>query len=77
MDQISDLSEWDKTLENVHTRRIKIFAFANNHNSGHPPATVEMFRGMRPTLADVHFFECTAKAIARALLFDRSIADEK
>ncbi len=35
---------WDKIVRKVHERKIKVFAFANNHYAGHAPETVEMFR---------------------------------
>jgi uncharacterized protein YecE (DUF72 family) len=44
VDRSAELEEWAKILRKVHQRKIKIFAYANNHYAGHGPATVELFR---------------------------------
>ena len=37
--------EWVEILKKVvHTRKIQIFAYANNHYAGHGPDTVEQFK---------------------------------
>ncbi len=41
-----ELSEWAEIVRKVHERRIKIFAYANNHYAGHAPATVRQFAAM-------------------------------
>jgi uncharacterized protein YecE (DUF72 family) len=38
-----DLTEWVEIVRKVHQRRIKIFAYANNHYAGHAPDTVRLF----------------------------------
>ena len=44
VDRTPELEEWAKIVRTVHKRKIKIFAFANNHYAGFGPATVEIFR---------------------------------
>lgn len=44
VDRSGEMTEWVKILRKVHQRKIKIFAYANNHYAGHGPATVELFR---------------------------------
>jgi uncharacterized protein YecE (DUF72 family) len=44
VDRTPELEEWAKIVRKVHERKIKVFAFANNHYAGFGPATVEMFR---------------------------------
>ncbi len=46
VDRTGDLSEWAQILGKVHKRKIKIFAYANNHYAGYGPATVETFRDL-------------------------------
>ena len=46
MNRSQELTEWVEILRKVHKRKIQIFAYANNHYSGHAPATVRMFQGM-------------------------------
>lgn len=41
-----DLAEWVPVVRKAHERRIKIFAFANNHYAGHAPATLRGFAKM-------------------------------
>jgi hypothetical protein len=41
--ELTDDSEWVELLKKVHTRRIQIPAFANNHHAGHGPDTVRLF----------------------------------
>jgi uncharacterized protein YecE (DUF72 family) len=44
VNRTGELEEWAKIVRKVHHRKIKIFAFANNHYAGYGPATVEQFR---------------------------------
>ena len=44
VDRTAELEQWAKIVRKVHQRKIKVFAFANNHYAGYGPATVEMFR---------------------------------
>jgi uncharacterized protein YecE (DUF72 family) len=46
VNRTQELEEWIEILKKVHKRKIQIFAYANNHYAGHPPATVEQFREM-------------------------------
>ncbi len=39
-----ELTEWVEIVRKVHQRKIKIFAYANNHYAGHAPATIETFK---------------------------------
>lgn len=41
-----ELSEWAEIIRKVHQRKIKIFAFANNHYAGHAPATVRQLAAL-------------------------------
>jgi uncharacterized protein YecE (DUF72 family) len=41
-----ELEEWAKIVRKVHERKIKVFAFANNHYAGYGPATIELFRNL-------------------------------
>jgi len=38
-----ELAEWVPVVRRAHERRIKIFAYANNHYAGHAPATLREF----------------------------------
>jgi uncharacterized protein YecE (DUF72 family) len=46
VDRRAELSEWTEILGKVHKRKIKIYGYANNHNAGFGPATVEMFQDL-------------------------------
>lgn len=46
VNRTGELEEWGKLVRSVHKRKIKVFAFANNHYAGYGPATVEQFRMM-------------------------------
>lgn len=39
-----ELAEWVEIVRKVHKRKVQIFAYANNHYSGHAPATIEQFQ---------------------------------
>jgi uncharacterized protein YecE (DUF72 family) len=41
-----ELREWVEIVRKVHKRKIKIFAYANNHYAGYAPATIEKFEKM-------------------------------
>jgi uncharacterized protein YecE (DUF72 family) len=41
-----ELAEWAEIVRKVHQRKIKIFAFANNHYAGHGPATARQFAAL-------------------------------
>lgn len=43
VDRTADLEEWVKACRNFLQRRIRVFAFANNHYAGHAPATLRLF----------------------------------
>ena len=49
VDRKPDLEEWAKIVRKIHQRKIKVFAFANNHYAGFGPATVEQFRELLKT----------------------------
>jgi uncharacterized protein YecE (DUF72 family) len=44
IDRSPEMQEWTKILRKVHQRKIKIFAYANNHYAGNAPGTIELFR---------------------------------
>ena len=44
VDRRAELAEWVEIFKTVHKREIQILAFANNHNAGYGPGTVEQFR---------------------------------
>ena len=46
VDRSAELSEWANLLENIHQRKVPIYAYANNHYAGYGPATVDMFRNL-------------------------------
>jgi uncharacterized protein YecE (DUF72 family) len=46
VDRSGELSEWADTLSTVYSRKIPIYAYANNHYAGFSPATAEMFRNL-------------------------------
>jgi uncharacterized protein YecE (DUF72 family) len=46
VDRSAELSSWVDFCYQVRNRGILIYAFANNHFSGHAPATIEQFRSI-------------------------------
>jgi uncharacterized protein YecE (DUF72 family) len=44
VDRKSELLEWVEACQAFLKRKIRIFAFANNHYAGHAPATVQLFQ---------------------------------
>jgi uncharacterized protein YecE (DUF72 family) len=46
IDRSAELSSWVDFCYQVRKRGVLIYAFANNHFSGHAPATIEQFRGI-------------------------------
>jgi uncharacterized protein YecE (DUF72 family) len=47
VDRSAELSSWVDFCYQVRKRGVLIYAFANNHFSGHAPATIEQFRSIR------------------------------
>jgi uncharacterized protein YecE (DUF72 family) len=43
VDRSADLQEWVEACRNLLKRKIRVFAFANNHYAGHAPDTVRLF----------------------------------
>lgn len=43
VDRSRELSNWVDYFQQIVNRGIKVFAYANNHYSGHAPATIEQF----------------------------------
>ena len=43
VDRSSDLQEWVEACRNFLKRKIRVFAFANNHYAGHAPETLRLF----------------------------------
>jgi len=43
VDRTRDLQEWVEACRNILKRKIRVFAFANNHYAGHAPATLRLF----------------------------------
>lgn len=43
VDRGDDLTEWVEILRGFNRRKVRIYAFANNHYAGHTPATVQLF----------------------------------
>jgi len=43
IDRSEELNEWAEALSKI-SRKIQLYVFANNHYTGHAPATVELFR---------------------------------
>jgi uncharacterized protein YecE (DUF72 family) len=39
-----ELTEWAEIVRKIHKRKIKIYAYANNHYAGNAPATIEKFQ---------------------------------
>jgi uncharacterized protein YecE (DUF72 family) len=46
VDRSAELSSWVDFCYRVRKRGVTIYAFANNHYSGHAPATIEQFRSI-------------------------------
>jgi uncharacterized protein YecE (DUF72 family) len=46
VDRTAELSSWVDFCYQVRKRGVLIYAFANNHFSGHAPATIEQFRSI-------------------------------
>jgi uncharacterized protein YecE (DUF72 family) len=46
VDRSTDLEEWVEACRNFLKRKIRVFAFANNHYAGHAPDTLRMFEKM-------------------------------
>jgi uncharacterized protein YecE (DUF72 family) len=46
VDRSAELSSWVDFCYQVRKRGVLIYAFANNHYSGHAPATIEQFRSI-------------------------------
>jgi uncharacterized protein YecE (DUF72 family) len=51
VDRTKDLSEWVKYCYPIVKRGVKVFAYANNHYSGHAPDSVEQFRKLWKSIA--------------------------
>ena len=43
VDRTRDLQDWVEACRNFLKRKIRVFAFANNHYAGHAPATLRLF----------------------------------
>ena len=43
VDRTRDLQDWVEACRNFLKRKIRVFAFANNHYAGHAPATLHLF----------------------------------
>jgi len=43
VDRHADLTNWVELFRQFVSRNLKIFAYANNHYSGHGPATAKLF----------------------------------
>jgi uncharacterized protein YecE (DUF72 family) len=46
IDRREDLTNWVELFRKFVARNLKIFAYSNNHYSGHGPATVKLFRDL-------------------------------
>ncbi|HXX99832.1 MAG TPA: DUF72 domain-containing protein [Candidatus Limnocylindrales bacterium] len=46
IDRTKDLQEWVEACRNFLKRKIRVFAFANNHYGGHAPATLRLFENL-------------------------------
>jgi len=46
VDRASDLKNWVEIFREFVAKKVKIFAYANNHYAGHGPATVKTFMDM-------------------------------
>jgi len=44
VDRTSDLKNWVEIFREFVAKKMKIFAYANNHYAGHAPATVKLFQ---------------------------------
>jgi uncharacterized protein YecE (DUF72 family) len=43
VDRTGDLEQWVKACRNFMQKKIRVFAFANNHYAGHAPGTLRLF----------------------------------
>ena len=43
VDRTSDLEQWVKACRHFMQKKIRVFAFANNHYAGHAPGTLRLF----------------------------------
>jgi uncharacterized protein YecE (DUF72 family) len=46
VDRSAELSSWVDYCYQIKKRGVLIYAYANNHFSGHAPATIEQFRNL-------------------------------
>jgi len=46
VDRTSDLKNWVEIFREFVAKKMKIFAYANNHYAGHGPATVKTLWGL-------------------------------
>lgn len=71
IDRASDLKNWVDLLKAmVNDKRIrKLFAFANNHYTGHGPATVKLFRRIVER-EEVEFAYCISNSSTNYIAFD-------
>jgi uncharacterized protein YecE (DUF72 family) len=46
VDRTSELTSWVEYCYQIRKRGVLIYAYANNHYSGHAPATIEQFRNL-------------------------------
>jgi uncharacterized protein YecE (DUF72 family) len=46
VDRTGDLQEWVEACRNFLKRKIRVFAFANNHYGGHAPDTLRLFEDL-------------------------------
>ena len=46
IDRREDLTNWAELLREFVSRKLKVFAYANNHYAGHGPGTVKLFWGL-------------------------------
>ena len=44
VDRASEMDEWAKVIAQLLAKNVRVYAFANNHYSGHAPSAVELFR---------------------------------
>lgn len=43
VDRTAEMDEWAKVIAQLLARNVRVYAFANNHYSGHAPAALELF----------------------------------
>lgn len=46
VDRTTELSSWVDYSYQIKKRGVLVYAYANNHFSGHAPATIEQFRNL-------------------------------